>query len=66
MDIVEFAENICGVKLFEYQKEFLRKMNELRSDGKIYLLLGRRGPYIYVDKQMQKELVPNGTTNDRE
>jgi hypothetical protein len=64
MDIVEFAENVCGIELLECQKEFLRKMNELRSEGKIYLIHGRRGPYIYVDKQMQKELVPNGKTND--
>lgn len=65
MDIVEFAENICGVELYDYQKEFLRKMDALRHDGKIYFLHGRRGPYIYIDKTMQKELIPNGATNDR-
>ena len=64
MDIVEFAEGIPGVKLFEYQKIFLRKMDELRREGKIYLLYGRRGPYIYIDKTMQKELIHNGTTDD--
>lgn len=64
MDIVEFAEKFCGVELFEYQKELLRRIDELRHEGKIYFLHGRRGPYIYIDKTMQKELLSNGKTND--
>ena len=64
MDIVEFAEKFCGVELFECQKELLRRIDELRHEGKIYFLHGRRGPYIYIDKTMQKELLSNGKTND--
>lgn len=63
MDIVEFAEEMCGVELLEYQKAFLRKMHEVSSKGKIYILPKRKGgAYIYIDDTMRKELVTNGTT----
>lgn len=65
MDIVEFAEKFYGVELYECQKELLRRMDELRHEGRVYFLHGRKGPFIYIDKTMQKELIPNGKTNDR-
>lgn len=64
MDIVEFTEKFYGAKLYECQKELLRRIDELRHEGKIYFLHGRKGPFIYIDKMMQKELLSNGTTND--
>ena len=64
MDIVEFAEKVCNVELLEYQKEFLRKMHEVSSKGRIYILPKRNGgSYIYIDNTMRKELVPDGKTN---
>ena len=63
MDIVEFTEEVCGVELFEYQKVFLRKMYELSSKGKIYILPRRDGSYIYIDDTMRKELVHDGEKN---
>lgn len=64
MDVIEFTEKVCGVKLFEYQKVFLRKMDALRSKGKIYILPRRTGgSYIYIDDTMRKELIPNGEKN---
>lgn len=63
MDVVEFTEKVCDIKLFEYQKEFLRKMYELRSKGKIYMLPRRSGWYIYIDNTMRKELIHDGEKN---
>jgi tRNA A37 N6-isopentenylltransferase MiaA len=64
MDIVEFAEKVCGMELLEYQKESLRRMHELSSKGRIYILPRRTGgSYIYIDDTMRKELIHNGTTN---
>lgn len=36
MDIVEFAEKICGVQLLEYQKVILRACEQKR---KIYIIV---------------------------
>ena len=64
MDIVEFAEKVCGMELLEYQKEFLRRTHELSSKGKIYILPRRTGgSYIYIDETMREELIQNGQTN---
>lgn len=35
MDIVEFCEKVCGVKLLEWQKEYLRTAYKERDDNKI-------------------------------
>ena len=61
MDIVEFAEKFMNVKLFEYQKQFLRDLENLRSDGDIRICMGRHnGVYIYLDRKVQKELIQHG------
>lgn len=61
MDVVEFAEKFMNVKLFEYQKQFLRDLENLRSEGDIRIVMNRHaGVYIYLDKQVRKELIPNG------
>lgn len=60
MDIVEFAEQICGAKLYEWQKEYLRILEKLPRGTKI--VVGPKGRvYTYMD---QKELIPNGKTHD--
>ena len=64
MDIVEFAEQTCGAKLYEWQKECLREMYKLCSKGKVYILPSRYGTRICIDETTRKELIPNGTTND--
>lgn len=61
MDIVEFAEKFMNVKLFEYQKQFLRDLENLRYDGDIRICMGRHnGVYIYLDRKVQKELIQHG------
>ena len=35
IDIVEFVETQCGIELFEYQKELLRKMYEAGPNAAI-------------------------------
>lgn len=65
MDIVEFAEKFMHVELLEYQKTFLREFDKLRASGKVRVVTGRDGrSYIYLDRQMQKELIQNGKTLD--
>lgn len=62
MDIVEFAENFCGVELKEWQKQHIRILEKLPRGAKI--VMGRGGRvYIYVD-QPAKELITYGATND--
>ena len=64
VSIIEFAEKGCGVKLTEWQKEYLRVLSKLPKDTKIYLRVlksqGKRQFYIYM-----KELLEYGPTIDR-
>ena len=56
MDIVEFAEKACGCKLLPYQQELLLRLNELRRDGKIYIVYGPKGQiHIFTDKEQKDE-----------
>jgi hypothetical protein len=62
MDIVEYAEYVCGAKLYEWQKEHLRTLERLRHRGDIRIVMNRRGHlFVYMNP---KELMPNGTTTD--
>lgn len=63
MDIVEFAEQTCGVKLYEWQKTHLREMYKLCSKGKVYILPSRYGTRICIDETARKELMSNGETD---
>lgn len=61
MDIVEFAEKICGAELYEWQKLYLKKLYELQSKGDVRIVMGPRNRvYIYLDPKTQKELIQNG------
>lgn len=63
MDIVEFAEQTCGAKLYEWQKACLREMYKLCSKGKVYILPSRYGTRICIDETTRKELMSNGQTD---
>lgn len=61
MDVVEFAERFLNVELSEYQKQFLRDLENLRSKGDIRIVMNRHnGAYIYLDKLARMELIQNG------
>ena len=63
MDIVVFAEKFMNIELFEWQKQVLRDLENLRSEGDIRIVTGRKGQvYIYLDRRTQKELIQHGTT----
>lgn len=47
LDIVEFVEKVCGVKLMEHQKELLRSYADLPEGSTI--VMGKHGPII-MDK----------------
>lgn len=67
MDIVEFAEKIVGYELPDWQKNYLRVLHEKGKDEKIYICVlqnhGRSQLYTYIKNA--KELILNGSTNDR-
>lgn len=54
MNIVEFAENICGVKLLPYQKEVLKKINDLPPGSKLVYCNGIF--HVIKDKENEHEL----------
>ena len=43
MDIIEFAEKVCGIKLLEYQKQLLREFVNLPPNERQNLVYGRKG-----------------------
>ena len=65
MDIVEFTERFFDVELKDWQKEHIRSLDETRRDANVRVIMpkhnGRHQVYIYMN---QKELIPNGATND--
>lgn len=63
MDIVEFAEREYGVKLFEWQKEYLRTLDRMCKDGHARVVVTRGIGRMYTYFRL-KELIPDGKTND--
>ena len=67
MDVVEFAEKFYGAELPEWQKEYLRLLYETGKDAKVYICMpphaGRTQALIHINNI--KELLSNGTQNDR-
>lgn len=57
MDIIEFAEKVCGIELLPYQKEFLKKLESLPRDQKLICLPGRHGRRLTMDiiERFEKE-----------
>lgn len=47
MDIIEFVEKVCGCPLLDYQKEFLRRMQNV-SRGDYQMLCLRSGRIVLV------------------
>lgn len=61
MDVVEFAEKFMNIELKDWQKEHLRILENLRSEGDVRIVTGRKGlVYIYLDQQLQRELIQHG------
>ena len=60
MDIVEYAEHVCGAKLYDWQKVYLRELELLRHQGDIRIVMNRRGRlFVYINP---KELLQDGQT----
>lgn len=49
-DIVQYVEENFGVKLLEYQKEFLR---QIQSGKQIYIIPARRVEFTVMNKLME-------------
>jgi hypothetical protein len=64
MDAVEFIEQNMGLELFEYQKNFIRELEKIGSDGIITLTSRRGGIYIYPAYSIVKELILDGAQDD--
>lgn len=61
MDIVDFAEKICGAKLNKWQKHYIRFLHDLSSKYNVRIVMGKNGQIFTYIKQ--KELANNGSTN---
>lgn len=49
MDIVEFVEKICGIKLREYQRQYLANMGKIWDQG--YTLVWLNGRAVAVPRK---------------
>ena len=65
MDIVEFAEKFYDVELVDWQKTYLRTLDRLYADRSVRVVVVPRGVGRMFTYFKLKELIPNGTTNDR-
>lgn len=65
MDIVEFAEKFYDVKLADWQKTYLRTLDQLYADRSVRVVVVPRGVGRMFTYFKLKELIPNGATNDR-
>lgn len=54
MDIIEFAEKVCGCKLMSWQKELLKRVDDLPRDYKLVYCLGRRRWAIVKESELSK------------
>ena len=64
MDIVEFAEKFMNVELVDWQKTYLRTLDNLYKQGDVRIVvLPRSVGRMFVYFKL-KELIPNGETND--
>ena len=62
MDVVDFVENICGAKLNNWQKQYLRLLYGLSRKGDVKIVMDRDGRvFTYIKK---KELFLDVPTND--
>lgn len=61
MDIVEFAEKICGAKLYDWQKSYMRFLHDLTREYDVKFVMGKSGQVFTYIKQ--KGLNPNESTN---
>lgn len=55
MDIIEFIEKVCGCPLLDYQKEFLRRMQNVSKDGDYQMLCLRSGRIVLIPESTHME-----------
>lgn len=59
MDIIEFAEKVCGCNLVAWQKELLKRIDSLPKDYKLVYCLGRRRWALTKESELsQTSIVP--------
>lgn len=49
MDVVEFAEQVFGLHLMDYQKEFLIKVYEATRDGQLVMYIPPRSSFKLLE-----------------
>lgn len=55
IDIIEFVEKVCGCQLLDYQKEFLRKMQNVSRDGDYHMLQLRSGRIVIIPERQVRD-----------
>ena len=59
MDIIEYAEKVCGCELTSWQKELLRQVDSLPRDHRLVYCLGQRRWMITKESELSKtSIVP--------
>lgn len=59
MDIIEYAEKICGYELPSWQKELLRRVDSLPQDHKlVYCLVQRRWVIAKESELTKSSIIP--------
>lgn len=64
MDIVEFAEKFYDVELVDWQKTYLRTLDQLYVDRTVRVVVVPRGAGRMFTYFKFKELIPNGKTTN--
>lgn len=57
MDIIEYAERICGCELMSWQKELLRRVDSLPRDYKLVYCLARKSWVIAKESELSKSSI---------
>lgn len=55
MDIVEYAEKLCGRQLFEWEKRLLKELSIKPRDTRLYMIIGRRGDMCICNGPVSKK-----------
>lgn len=66
VDIVEYAEKVIGVRLYDWQKKYLREIEKLPPQNNIRFVMDRGGRMYIYTIPTKKELIHNGKTTHSE
>lgn len=51
MDVIEFVEKVCGCQLLDYQKDFLRRMQNVSGKDNYQVVCLRSGRIVVIPEE---------------